>query len=282
MDPRIMADYIRLQMTSGMNVFNDNLFTDSTNASVEDGSGTDSDFMQTLQMMMQQQSQPVDPTTTNNNVLPFSNEMMSVNQNPVASNVLSASSLLQNLQPLQGPIGFANLQAIAALRNNFASPVVNDVQKASKRTSSKVAPPPAGADSYNALIEKASTKFGVSTSLIKAVIQAESGFNPKAVSPAGARGLMQLMPRTGAALGVTDPFDVEQNIMAGAKYLSQMLRRFNGEEAVALAAYNAGPGRVSRLGISNTEQLRDKYLLLPRETQKYVDKVLGFKQNYQS
>jgi soluble lytic murein transglycosylase-like protein len=190
--------------------------------------------------------------------------------------------LLQNLQPLQGPIGFANLQAIAALRNNFASPAVIDAPKVPKRTSSKVAPPPAGADSYNALIEKASAKFGVSTSLIKAVIQAESGFNPKAVSPAGARGLMQLMPRTAASLGVTDSFDVEQNIMAGAKYLSQMLRRFNGEEAVALAAYNAGPGRVSRLGISNTEQLRDKYLLLPRETQKYVDKVLGFKQNYQS
>lgn len=86
--------------------------------------------------------------------------------------------------------------------------------------------------------------YNIDEELIRAVIQVESGWNPKAVSSKGARGLMQLMPRTAESLGVEDPFDPEQNIEGGVKYLSQMTDKYNGDIEKALAAYNAGPTRV--------------------------------------
>lgn len=133
---------------------------------------------------------------------------------------------------------------------------------------------------YDAYITDASSRNGVSSSLVKAVIQAESGFNANAVSTAGAKGLMQLMDATGQSLGVSNPFDPQENIEGGTRYLSGLLRKYNGNEAVALAAYNAGPGRVDRLGIRTDEDLKEKLDLLPKETQNYVAKVLGYKEQY--
>ncbi len=105
---------------------------------------------------------------------------------------------------------------------------------------------------------------GVDQKLVWAVMRRESGFNPRAVSPKGAMGLMQLMPGTAVLMGVTDPFDVEQNIAGGVKYLSQCLSRFKGDVCLALAAYNAGPETV------------EKYHGCPPfpETQNYVAAVL--------
>lgn len=115
------------------------------------------------------------------------------------------------------------------------------------------------------VFEKASQTYGVPTALLKAVAKAESNFDPDAESGAGAQGVMQLMPGTAKSLGVTDPFNAEQNIMGGAKYLSQLLREFDGDTTLAVAAYNAGPGNVK------------KYSGIPpfAETQSYVKKVLG-------
>ncbi len=119
-------------------------------------------------------------------------------------------------------------------------------------------------------IAEASEKYDIDPNLIKAVIRQESNFDPYAVSSAGAQGLMQLMPLTAQSLGVTDAMDVEQNVDAGAHYLDDLLERYDGNEELALAAYNAGPSTV------------DKYNGVPpyEETENYVDSVLSYKQKY--
>lgn len=128
-------------------------------------------------------------------------------------------------------------------------------------------------NAFDGWIEGASKQYGVDSALVKAVIETESGFRPDAVSHAGAKGLMQLMDGTARELGVTNPFDPKQNIFGGTKYLAALLRKYNGNEKVALAAYNAGPGRIDRLGIANEIDLMEKYHQLPAETQQYVRKV---------
>ncbi|MCS7170394.1 MAG: lytic transglycosylase domain-containing protein [Candidatus Kapabacteria bacterium] len=117
---------------------------------------------------------------------------------------------------------------------------------------------------YWGWIEQASARTGLPPALIAAVVWAESAGNPRAVSPAGAQGLMQLMPETARELGVSDPFAPQDNLLGGSRYLQQMLHRF-GELPLALAAYNAGPARVLRYGG------------IPpfAETQTYVRRVLA-------
>ncbi len=105
-----------------------------------------------------------------------------------------------------------------------------------------------GTESMDSIFQEAASKYGISENLLKAVAKAESNFNPKAVSKAGAIGVMQLMPATARALGVVDPYDARQNIMGGAKYLKENLERFGGNVNLALAAYNAGPNSVQKYG----------------------------------
>ncbi|MGM1046557.1 MAG: lytic transglycosylase domain-containing protein [Bacillota bacterium] len=135
--------------------------------------------------------------------------------------------------------------------------------------------------SFEELITAAGEKYGVPTSLIKAVIDTESSFNPNAVSSAGAKGLMQLMDGTARGLGVSNSFDPAQNIDGGAKYLSYQLQKFGGEIAMALAAYNAGPSRVTRLGVSSDAELIAQAHQLPSETQAYIRKVMNARTKYE-
>ena len=118
-------------------------------------------------------------------------------------------------------------------------------------------------NAFDNIIKQAAAQHGVSEGLIKAVMHTESGFNTNARSPVGAQGLMQLMPATARRFNVTNAYDPHQNIMAGARYLSWLLKRFNGNTSLALAGYNAGEGNVA------------KYGGIPpfRETQDYVRRV---------
>ncbi len=106
----------------------------------------------------------------------------------------------------------------------------------------------ASEQSMDAIFAEAAERYDVPLNLLKAMGKAESGFDANAVSPAGAQGVMQLMPSTAKSLGVEDPFDARSNIMGGAKYISQKLKQYNGNIDLALAAYNAGSGNVAKYG----------------------------------
>lgn len=125
---------------------------------------------------------------------------------------------------------------------------------------------------FEPIIDQCALEYGVDKSLVKAVIHAESGYNPNAVSRKGASGLMQLMPQTARDLKVANSFDPRDNIRGGVRYLRFLLDTFKGNESLALAAYNAGLSRVAQYGGVPPYQ----------ETRTYVDKVLNYRRNYQT
>lgn len=157
----------------------------------------------------------------------------------VRARVQQIQSLLGEAEPPNEEFGAALGQA------SGADPLPR--QAGSAGVGRGAAPPSMEPAAIAPLIESAAGQTGLSGDLISAVIAAESAYRPDAVSPAGAQGLMQLMPGTARSLGVQNPFDPLQNVMGGSRYLQQQLQRFGSVEK-ALAAYNAGPGAVERYG----------------------------------
>jgi soluble lytic murein transglycosylase-like protein len=174
--------------------------------------------------------------------------------------ISSLEQVLTRLQELSPPV----VPSPPPAATSFASVL-------GQATAATAAPAPASG-SFGDAIDAAGAQYGVDPSLLRALIQQESGFDPNATSAAGAQGLTQLMPSTAAGLGVTNPYDPVQSIDGGAKYLREQLDRFGGDVSKALAAYNAGPGAVERFGG------------IPpyAETQHYVQTILDHYQAYRA
>lgn len=165
-------------------------------------------------------------------------------------------------ETIQKILGFnpqPNLSVSSASATNTSS--ASSATGSSSSSSSN----PASTD-LDAYFEEAAATYNVDVNLLKAIARAESNYNPNATSSAGAMGVMQLMPSTAKSLGITDAYNAHDNIMGGAKVISQHLSRYNGDISLALAAYNAGSGNV------------EKYGGIPpfTETQNYVKKVLAY------
>ena len=190
---------------------------------------------------------------------------------------MSVAQAVGRIAEIQALISQAQGGGAAAPPGAFAQ----QLQQASSATpatgaaQASVTPAPVGAvggspTRFDGMINAAAQKHGIDPALLKGLIRAESNFNPKAGSPAGAQGLTQLMPGTARGLGVSNPYDPAQAIEGGAKYLAQQLKSFGGDVRKALAAYNAGPGAVQRYGGVPPYA----------ETQAYVRKVQAFAAAY--
>lgn len=171
-----------------------------------------------------------------------------------------SADLSGNSRSAAGAIPLAPLTAAPANRDDRPSPASERPGK-----NNGIHADPGEKETIEKCIQEAAQKYDLTPQLIKAVIKAESGFRVDAVSVAGAQGLMQLMPATAKDLGVTNPFDIRQNIDGGARYLRQMFDLFDGDARLALSAYNAGPGNVQKYGGD---------VPFP-ETRRYVARVLA-------
>ncbi len=161
------------------------------------------------------------------------------------------------------------------VRASKKSRAKNNAKRASARTpkpTKRSSKDPDRYTRYNTLITEAAQTYQLPQSFIRAVMRVESNFNPTVVSRAGAMGLMQLMPKTARSMGVSDPFDVRQNVLGGARYLRILANRFKGDLILTVAAYNAGEAAV------------EKYEGIPpyQETQRYVRRVLKHYYAYRS
>jgi soluble lytic murein transglycosylase-like protein len=181
---------------------------------------------------------------------------------------MSLATIGTRLDELQTMVAQMNAPATPAAPPAATAPASSFAGALAAAQTSPSAVPVSGtgaSSAFDAQINAAAASNGIDPALLKGLVSQESGFNPNARSGAGALGLTQLMPGTASSLGVTNPLDPAQSLQGGAKYLREQLDRFGGDETLALAAYNAGPGAVQ------------KYGGVPpyAETQNYVTSVMG-------
>lgn len=171
-----------------------------------------------------------------------------------------------------GSVSLSNVPADARYRVLIPDPKNDALASSPNGAQNSAAPTLADKARYDRIVDDAARTYGLEGALLHAVISVESHYNPRAVSRKGASGLMQLMPATARRYGVADSFDPVQNIEGGAKYLRDLLKLFNSDLSLALAAYNAGENAVVRSG---------NRIPPIRETRDYVPKVLAFYRKYQ-
>jgi hypothetical protein len=162
--------------------------------------------------------------------------------------------------------------------NNYTNNLSNDTNNLSDvivralegvKSSNVISATGTNAERIDKAVADSSTKYGVDENLIRAIIKTESNFDPNVVSPAGAKGLMQLMPCNIEHYGVTDPFSIEENIDAGTRHINDYLKTYKNDLNMALAAYNFGPGNMASRGISGSSD----FYKLPTETKNYLEKI---------
>lgn len=192
-------------------------------------------------------------------------ELMMKNLMSSSNNSLgSLNTELGDTQVIQQNTTGKKLEDIVMVLNNF-----NRINNTNSAISNR-----GGADMENiySAVEAASKKYGVDQNLILAIIKQESNFDSRAVSSAGATGLMQLMPENFSYTGVSNPYDINENINGGTKLLKEYLDKYKGNIEMALMAYNGGPGTMQKRGVSTSNDLYK----MPEETQNYVPSVLRY------
>lgn len=250
----------------------------SDSSSTSGSSSTNDESNLAFQLVMKnlaesaKNSNQINVTTTNDGINKTDSQatndesLSTINGTNVANSVVTTNNVNRSIQ--QCAAG-QNLEDIPMVLNNK---YVNLTGKSRSILSDR-----SDADMqkiYNA-VNAASEKYGVDSNLILSIIKQESDFDPYSTSSAGASGLMQIMPGNFASVGITDQYDIEQNINGGTKLFKEYLDQYNGNTKMALMAYNGGPGTMQRRGVSSASDLYK----MPEETQNYVPKVMGYYEN---
>lgn len=206
---------------------------------------------------------PQQPVSTENMVETFQDVLANIQR---TSQAMAVDALL--LAQSTGAVSSETVQMLLGF-NPLTGETINRTTEASGTQTASQNSGVSCPDNLENYFKEASEKYNVDINLLKAIAKAESNFNAKAVSSAGAMGIMQLMPSTAKSLGVSNAYNAYENIMGGAKLIASNLKKYNGDVSLALAAYNAGGGNV------------DKYGGIPpfKETQNYVKKVLNYYKN---
>lgn len=246
-----------------------------TNDSSSTSSSTNDESNLAFQLVMQnlvEESKSSKP----NNVATVSDKINSVNSEDANSETLSTTNTANGVvtannvnRSIQQCVVGQNLEDIPMVLNNKC---VNLKGKSESILSGR-----SNADMqkiYNA-VNAASEKYGVDSNLILSIIKQESDFDPYSTSSCGASGLMQIMPENFASVGVTDQYDIDQNISGGTKLFKEYLNQYDGNTEMALMAYNGGPGTMQRRGVSSASDLYK----MPEETRNYVPRVMGYYKN---
>ena len=239
-----------------------------------------------FQMMMQNYMDSAKNTAQNNvnTILNSSNTSSSLNSTDAAENndnqeadtaateaINAAAASNKTSRAVQTYLAGQKLTDIPLVLNNYSQAVYQAGNSGSildNRT-------PEELNKIYSAVSEASKKYGVSESLILAVIKQESDFDSTCTSSVGAAGLMQIMPSNFSHLGISEPYDVDQNVNGGTKLLKEYLDQYNGDIQMALMAYNGGPGTMQNRGVKSADDLYK----MPEETQNYVPKVMGYYQN---